>query len=160
MSNPPVPIPLRVLRGNPGRRRIPREIAPERSPEPPEPPPFLAGYAADEWHRVAAGLHQIGLLTVLDVGPLSAYCVAYQHWREAEELLAQMAERDPATHGLLIRRQDGNAARNPLLKAARDAANDMVRIAAEFGFSPAARARISAGVGCEPPSKFDGLIGR
>jgi P27 family predicted phage terminase small subunit len=160
MSNPPIPIPLRVLRGNPSKRRLPREIAPERPAEPPDCPDFLRGYAADEWHRIAAGLHQIGLLTVLDVMPLSAYCVAYQHWREAEELLAQMAERDPATHGLLIRRQDGNAARNPLLKASRDAASDMVRYAGEFGFSPAARARIAAGVAYEPPGggKFDGLL--
>jgi len=36
----------------------------------------------------------------------------------------------------------------------------MVRYAAEFGFSPAAGARIAAGVYEPPPGgKFDGLIG-
>jgi hypothetical protein len=37
----------------------------------------------------------------------------------------------------------------------------MVSFAAHFGLTPVARARISAGVGFEPPpGKFDGLIGR
>jgi len=36
----------------------------------------------------------------------------------------------------------------------------MVRYAGEFGFSPAARARIAAGPGStQPASKFDGLFG-
>jgi hypothetical protein len=35
----------------------------------------------------------------------------------------------------------------------------MVRYASEFGMSPAARARIAAGAGFEPPpGKFDGLL--
>jgi hypothetical protein len=39
-------------------------------------------------------------------------------------------------------------------------AADMVRYAGEFGFSPAARARIAAGPGSvQPASKFDGLFG-
>jgi P27 family predicted phage terminase small subunit len=69
-----------------------------------------------------------------------------------------MAERDGATRGLLVKRLDGNAARNPLVKIAADAASDMVRYAAEFGFSPAARARIAAGVHAQPDGKFDGLL--
>jgi hypothetical protein len=38
----------------------------------------------------------------------------------------------------------------------------MLSIAGHFGMTPAARARISAGVWYEPPppSKFDGLLGR
>jgi P27 family predicted phage terminase small subunit len=159
---PPTPTVVKLLRGNPGKRRIRSEPQPPQPVEPPECPPFLTSYAADEWHRVAPGLHVLGLLTVLDVMPLSAYCVAYQHWREAEEALARMRERDAQTSGLLIKTSSGDAAQNPLLGISRRAAGDMVRYASEFGFSPAARARISAGVGYEPPSggggKFDGLI--
>jgi P27 family predicted phage terminase small subunit len=156
---PPTPIPLRVLRGNPSKRPFQRGLEPERTAEPPACPDFLVGYAADEWFRVVPALHPLGLLTVLDVAVLAAYCQAYAHWRTASEMLTQMAERDPTTHALLVKRQDGSPGRNPLLKIAADAASDMVRYAAEFGFSPAARARIAAGVVYEPgPSKFDGLI--
>ena len=50
---------------------------------------------------------------------------------------------------------------NPLVQIAREAANDMVRYAAEFDFSPAARSRIAAGVGpfTPPPGgKFEDLL--
>jgi phage terminase small subunit len=71
-----------------------------------------------------------------------------------------MAEKDPATSGLLVKRADGNDGQNPLVGIVRRAADDMVSLAGHFGMSPAARARISAGVVQEaPPSKFDGLLG-
>jgi P27 family predicted phage terminase small subunit len=55
---------------------------------------------------------------------------------------------------------DGNPRRNPLVKIASDAAEDMVRYASEFGMTAAARSRIAAGIYTPPgPSKFDGLIG-
>jgi P27 family predicted phage terminase small subunit len=156
---PPQPIALRILKGNPGKRPFQRGLEPERPPAPPEPPPFLIGYACDEWYRVAGGLHRLGLLTALDVMPLASYCVAYARWREAEELLAQMAARDPTTSGLLVKSQLGDARVNPIAKISRLAASDMVKYAAEFGFSPAARARIAAGVYAQPAGKFDGLLG-
>jgi P27 family predicted phage terminase small subunit len=99
------------------------------------------------------------LLSLLDVMPFAAYCVAYQRWRIAEETLAVMAASDPATRGLLVERADGNTGQNPLVRIAANAAADMVSFAGHFGMSPAARARISAGIGYEPPpSKFDGLL--
>jgi P27 family predicted phage terminase small subunit len=155
----PTPTHLRLLRGNPGKRPIGRELEPPRTTEPPEPPNFLVGYALDEWWRVAPGLWQLGLLSPLDVSTLAAYCQAYKHWRTAEELLAGMAERDPATSALLVRRASGDVGQNPVVRIAANAAADMVRYAAEFGFSPAARSRVAAGIARETASsKFDGLI--
>jgi P27 family predicted phage terminase small subunit len=157
---PPTPLHLRLLKGNPGKRALRPEIEPASEPECPAPPPFVTGYAADEWWRLGPELHRLGLLTVLDVAALAAYCVAYQHWRTAEEKLAEMAARDPVTSGLLIKSTVGDARRNPLIAIARAAAADMVSWAGEFGMSPAARSRIAAGVGPPPgPGKFDGLLG-
>jgi P27 family predicted phage terminase small subunit len=63
-------------------------------------------------------------------------------------------------HGLLVKTTDGNARRNPLVKIASDAAEDMLRFANEFGLTPVARARLAAGGYAQPspPSKFDGLL--
>src|SRR5258707_15348900 len=105
---PPQPINLRVLRGNPGKRAFRRGLEPERPAEPPEALAFLVGHACDEWYRIAGGLHQLGLLTALDVMPLAAYCQAYATWRAAEELLAQMAARDPVTSGPLVKSPPGD----------------------------------------------------
>src|SRR5262249_30555305 len=119
-------------------------------------------YACDEWCRVAPALHAMGLLTVVDIQPLAAYCVAYAHWRTSLEALKAIAEKDPATSGLLLKSNYGTAVQNPLVTIARKSAGDMLRYAGEFGFTPAARARIAAGPfadpGC-PGGKFDGLLG-
>jgi P27 family predicted phage terminase small subunit len=156
-----IPTHLKLIRGNPGKRAIPPEPEPIQPPKMPEAPPFLTGYAADEWYRVGPELHRLGLLTVLDLGVFSAYCEAYKRWRTAEEVLATMAAKDAVTGGLLVKCADGNAGANPLVRIAAHAARDMVSFAGEFGMSPLARARIGAGASYEPPpgGKFDGLLG-
>ena len=157
---PPTPVRLKLLKGNPGKRALKHGVEPDPEPDAPDPPPFVTGYAADEWHRVAAALCVLRMLTPLDYMPLAAYCVSYARWREAEEALADMAKGDLASGALLIKMQDGSPRRNPLVQIAADAARDMLRYAEQFGFSPAARARILAGP-FEPPGggKFAGLIG-
>jgi terminase small subunit-like protein len=98
-----IPTHLRLLRGNPGKR----PIRPE--PEPPipekllEPPAFLSEDAKNEWWRVVPELHALGLLTLLDITPLAAYCDAYGRWITAERLLAVMADKDAITKGLLLK---------------------------------------------------------
>ena len=74
----------------------------------PAPPSWLPSYAQDEWWTTGPELHRLGLLTVLDLMPFAAYCQSYTMWRTASETLARMAEKDPATSGLLVKRADGN----------------------------------------------------
>jgi P27 family predicted phage terminase small subunit len=155
---PPIPLQLRLLRGNPSKRPIRKEPQPARAPQCPDPPTFLDGYAADEWWRVAPELHRLGLLTTLDVAPLAAYCAAYDHWRTASEVLARMRDGDEKTHGLIVKTVEGNARANPLVKMAADAAGTMIAVAGHFGMTPVARSRL-AGIGAQPgPSKFAGLL--
>src|SRR6266481_7184387 len=134
---PPTPTHLKLLRGNPGKRRLPTD-----EPQPliaetcPPPPSFLNAYAADEWRTVAPQLHAMRLLTRVDAAMLSGYCLSYSRWRSAEEALARMARHDEHTDALLIRADEG-VRRNPLIKIAQDAARDMRRFANEFGLTPA-----------------------
>jgi P27 family predicted phage terminase small subunit len=157
--NPPVPLNLRVLRGNPGKRPLRPEPEPAPLPESPEPPVFLVGHAAEEWRRVVIDLHVIGVLRGVDVQLLAAYCTSFATWRTAVETLATLAAKDAVTHGLLVRTKAGDAKRNPLVKVASDAALDMLRFGNEFGLGAVARARIAAG--WSPPeqaSKFGSLL--
>jgi P27 family predicted phage terminase small subunit len=159
MPNPPVPFPLKVLRGNPGKRPLPNEPQPSRPPTCPDPPPFITGYAADEWWTVAPELHALGLLTRIDVPALAAYCASYAGWRQASESLARMAANDPITNGQMIKTKYGEAVQNPLVSIARKHAADLVRYASEFGIGPLARTRISVGPNTpKPPGKFEGLL--
>jgi P27 family predicted phage terminase small subunit len=159
MSNP-VPFQVRLLRGNPGKRPMRPEPQPTIEPKCPDPPAFLSSYAQDEWWRTAPELHSLGLLTSIDVSCFAAYCHAYGQWRDAAEALERVATRDEAMRGLLIKTQDGNVRRNPLVKIAADAAEDMLRFAGEFALTPVARSRLAAGICGQPPgsSKFDGLL--
>jgi phage terminase small subunit len=101
MPNPPVPFPLKVLRGNPGKRPMRPEPQPEIAADVPEPPSFITGYAADEWWKTAPELHRLGLLTRIDVPALAAYCHAFGQWRMAAESLAKMQANDPIMNGMI-----------------------------------------------------------
>jgi P27 family predicted phage terminase small subunit len=158
---PPTPTYLKLLRGNPGRRPINKdEPKPEIPAKPPEPPTWLSAYAVEEWKRVAPEAYALKLLTGLDLAPFAAYCMSYGHWRTAEEALARMASNDPVWHGLIAKSKAGTAMENPLVYISRRSAQEMLRCAGEFGFSPAARSRINGG-GLPPdrgPSKFGDLL--
>ena len=156
----PIPTQLKLLRGNPGQRRIREELRPEQSLDVPAPPAHITGYAADEWWTVATELHRLGVLTKVDCAPLAAYCYAYGQWRDAAEALASMGS-EPV-RGLVVRTGNGGPTENPLIYTARKAAADMMRYAAEFGLTPAARSRITSGVNGDDQqgSKFAGLLAR
>jgi len=159
MPRPRVPTELKLLRGNPGKERIHPEVRPLRPRELPDPPEFLTREAKDEWWRIADELHRLGILTVVDLNPLAAYCQAFGRWSIAETALARMAENDALTSALMIRNTAGGPQQNPLVKIATNAARDMVRYASEFGLTPVARARIASAEATEPAgSKFKGLL--
>lgn len=155
----PIPTHLKLLRGNPGKQRMHDEPQPEQFSDVPDPPPFISGYAADEWWITATELHRLGLLTKVDVPALAAYCHAFGQWRMAAESLAKMQANDPIMNGMIIKTKYGDAAMNPLVSIVRKHAGDVVRYAAEFGLTPAARSRISSGIhGDNSQSKFAGLL--
>ncbi len=147
----PKPEHLRVIEGNPSKRPITQGPQPERLSAPPDAPEILTGDAREEWDRIAKSLHHLGLLTVVDIQPLAAYCMAYGRW--------VMAERELTAGELVTVTTNGNAIQNPLVGIANKAAADMVRYAAEFGLTPSARARLSIKDIESARSKFTGLIG-
>ena len=133
----PMPTHLRLLRGNPQKEPMNKnEPQPVIEPAVPAAPPFLTGYAGEEWTRIAKELWQLKLLSRVDMQPLAAYCEAYAIWRNAIEAYETIAARDPTMRGLMIKSAKGTPLQNPIVPTFRQAAGDMVRFAAEFGFNP------------------------
>lgn len=155
----PRPTALKLIDGNPGKRRMNED---EPRPEPgdmPEPPEHLSDEALEEWERMAGVLHNLGLLYDVDRAALAAYCQVYGRWVQAEKALAVDAKNDPSRHGLVSKTSNGNLVQNPLVGTANKAAQDLMKYAAEFGMTPSARTRLSVNPGDKKKSKFAGLLG-
>ena len=153
----PTPTHLKLVRGNPGKRSLPKKGA--EIPvviEVVQPPAFLSDDAKLEWGRMIDTLVTLKLVSALDRAALGAYCQAYGRWAQAERALAAMRERDPHSAGLLVKTTGDNIVQNPLVGVANKAMADMVRYAAEFGMTPSARVRLTgAGAGGAQANPFD-----
>lgn len=133
---PPVPTNVRLLHGNPSRRPVnDREPRPAVAPADIPPPDWMNHLAADRWRKLAPELVRHGLLTVLDLDMLEVYCVAYARWREAEGFLARAGT-------TVTKSPSGYIQQLPQVAIARGAAEQMRRVAAEFGLTPASRSRL------------------
>ena len=121
----PKPERLRVLHED-GRRVV-------GGGKPPAAPRWLTGEARAEWKRVVGELAKNYLVTTLDAVTLAAYCETFAQWRKAMRELADQGFTVPTATGVKA---------NPLMKIAMGLVVEMRRMAAEFGFTPAARSRI------------------
>ena len=133
----PKPTNLKVLQGNPGKRKL-NEDEPSftSSEEILTPPPFLSRYAKKEWKRIVPLLKANGLLTDVDVNTLAAYCQSYHRWIEAERAIR--------TYGLTTETDKGNIIQRPEVGIANKAMEAMVRYAKEFGLTPSSRTSLHA----------------
>lgn len=98
-------------------------------------PDWLDGDALAEWDRVIGELAQHYHIAPLDAMTLAAYCRAYAMWRQAD--------REVAEKGLTFESDNGNIRVNPAAKLCLSLFQELRRMAAEFGFTPAARSRIN-----------------
>jgi P27 family predicted phage terminase small subunit len=130
----PKPTRLKFLTGNPGKRPM-NEHEPRPEPAIPECPPELSPLARREWDRLVSELCALRMLTKLDRGALASYCGAYALWAEATEAIQKF--------GVMIKSPQGFPIQSPYLSIANRQAEIMMRIASEFGFTPASRGRIS-----------------
>jgi P27 family predicted phage terminase small subunit len=130
----PKPTRLKVLTGNPGKRPLNHD-EPKPEFEIPDCPPELGPVARREWDRLVGELGKLRLLTNLDRAALAAYCCAYALWSEAMEAIQK--------YGTMVKSPSGYPIQSPYVAIANRQAELMMRIASEFGFTPASRSRIS-----------------
>ena len=140
----PTPTRLKMLTGNPGKRPL-NEDEPKPEAAIPDCPPELSPAARKEWDRLATELGSLRILTNLDRAALAAYCTAYALWAEATVQIEK--------YGAMIKSPQGFPIQSPYLAIANRQAEIMMRIASEFGFTPASRSRIAT-----PPPPDRGLF--
>lgn len=131
----PVPTRLKILAGNPGKRPI-NTNEPQPALAFPQCPPELGPAAHAEWDRLVPELGELGLLTHFDRAALAAYCAAYALWAEATAAIQK--------YGAMVKSPSGYPMQSPYIGIANRQAELMIRLASEFGFTPASRSRISS----------------
>jgi P27 family predicted phage terminase small subunit len=103
-------------------------------------PSELGAAAQAEWQRVVSELRAKDMLTELDRSALAAYCGAFALWAEAMTAVQKF--------GSVVKTASGFPVQSPYVSIANKQAALMMRIAGEFGFTPATRDRQP------PPGKF------
>ena len=137
----PKPTSVKILKGNPGKRPLNRH-----EPKPPavipECPMELSPAAKTEWDRLVKDLAPLKMVTNLDRAALATYCQAYAFWTEAIAAIQK--------YGAMVKSPSGYPMQSPYIAMANKQAEVMMRVASEFGFTPASRSRISVPSDREP----------
>lgn len=140
----PKPTKLKLLQGNPGKRKIS-----ENEPEPeicvPDPPDHLSDAAREHWEQVACELAEAGILTRIDRDALGLYCEAYARWVHANEQIQKF--------GPLVKAPSGYPMQSPFLAIANKAFDQMRAMLTEFGMTPSSRTKVQV----ERPDTADPL---
>lgn len=147
---------IRLVEGTGSRRagakgraaRIEREPVPPGRLSAEDPPADFSDEEKRVWREVLEAA-PMGLLRRLDSAMLRIWCVAFVTHMEAHKKLRASS--------LLVKSGNGTPMNSPYLSIMNRQATIMKAIAAEMGFSPAARTRVSVEdgeVGSDPTDRF------
>jgi P27 family predicted phage terminase small subunit len=143
----PKPTTLKLLDGNPGKRRLNA-----REPSAPEgisePPAWLDDEARAEWFRIVTILADMGVSSTADHAALEAYCTIYSRWVQAEAQVRKF--------GTIVKSPEkGFPMTSPYLTVANQALEAMRKFLVEFGLTPSSRSRIHLPSESDAASEFD-----
>jgi P27 family predicted phage terminase small subunit len=149
MPGPPrKPTALKALEGFPGhQKKNPAE--PKPAVKLPEPPDHLSDKAKDLWHRIGPKFAAMGVMAEVDELAFAMLCESYAAW-------ADLIRR--ARKGRPIEKVHGQPVPNPYLVRADREAEKVRRLLAEFGGSPAARARLTVQNPSGPADELESFL--
>ncbi len=109
----------------------------------PKAPEFLSEIGTKEWYKITSQLFNLKMLHEVDLSLILAYCNEMATYIECEMKLKEIGRVDTFknTNGDIVRTQA-----KPYVKMKNDALNNALKLAANFGITPSARANISAPV--------------
>lgn len=138
----PQPTRLKILKGNPGKRPLPKD-EPQLPVTPVECPRELKGDARTEWERLARPMVEAGVLTIGDLSTFREYCVLEGEVRKLERLIHRV----------------GRAATREMKIELRDSRKERRALAVELGLTPSARSRVRAAPSNVPDGTEEFLFG-
>ena len=133
-GRPRKPSALKLLHGDFDKNpQLKNRKEPQHDGKSPTCPRWISGEARKEWKRLASELASMKVISQTDRSSLEQYCVAYQQWRDSLKVIA--------AEGVMIDTPTG-LREHPQGKIARECANLIHKMLAQFGMTPAARSRL------------------
>lgn len=156
----PKPTKLKILEGNPGKKKLNRS-EPEPPPGLPEMPLWLSEFpvAVSEWNREGAILSGMGTLTTADAGIFAMRCyLADQIQEMASEIktegrVAYTAKMDSLGNEVM------DAKTNPKAIQIKNLMTEYRQIGSLLGLDSSSRTKLSVDMEAGKKSKFSDLIG-
>lgn len=148
----PKPTALKLLEGNPGKRRL--NVAEVKPVGTLKKPALITGPAAEEWDRVIISMPP-GFFTAADQPVLVTFCLAWVLYQKA---LAIIARKPADGGGMEARGSQGQPVAHPQLAVIKSYSELILKCADRLGMSPAARTRLDSPED-DPMGEFAGLIG-
>jgi P27 family predicted phage terminase small subunit len=140
MSKPGVkkkPTALKKIKGTLRKdRTLPNEMQPETISLYPPAPVFLGDAATKEWELIIPQIVDLGILAKVDMAMITAYCIEWGTYIEAER---QLQDEGRMTHAA-----NGTVMQHPLNNLKNAALKQAIKLATEFGFTPSSRTSIGA----------------
>ena len=144
----PIPTAIKEMKGTIEKSRIlANEMTVTINTEIPEPPEELNNEAVKIWNEVCRELKNNGLLAVVDLGLVQAYCTELAQYKEA---VRQIKRTSP-----LIKSPSGYPMVSPWQTIRRQSLKAAMDLGQLFGVTPSARTRIGANT--KPTSKLEQL---
>ncbi len=126
------PLELKILAGNPGKRKIPHNV-PKSISEIGAAPKWFTKEQKVAWRHVVRNAPP-GLLTIMDRALLVVWVTASDIHRQACEAML--------IDGLIVKSQKGLPIQNTYLSIKNRQAEIMMKASSELGFSPTSRGRV------------------
>jgi P27 family predicted phage terminase small subunit len=143
------PTPRQILERRGARVRGPHIAGVIAPPGVPAAPAWLCDIGRAEWDRVVPMLEASKVMSPRHQQTLAAYCDSFADMVKADQELR--------THGATFMDDKGRVSNHPAWSRKRDARNQMLKIAAEFGLTASALSRVSV-VEQKPPQDEDARI--
>lgn len=140
MGNEAKPVQLKKLHGTYRKDRAPKnEMGVDPCPVMPPPPVYLSEVGVRVWHETTEQLSALKMLHTVDLELLAAYCLA------AETMEKMATDLKVEGHTVMMQNKGGGVyqIKNPKWTILNESIDKMHKIALQFGWTPAARAKIS-----------------
>lgn len=139
------PTPKQILQLRGSRIRGPHSSGIDAPPGVPPAPSWLCEIARTEWDRIVPMLEASKVMSPRHQQTLAAYCDSFADMVQADAELK--------ANGTTLMDDKGRVSNHPAWLRKRDARNQMLKFAAEFGLTASALARVSAIE--QPPAEDD-----